>query len=77
MLLLGGREGGVDKERVEIHLLLSPKIGASESPSSGLQREARSPGRACWPHSGMDKSASGSESLFPVSKMGFEPLAPL
>lgn len=35
--------GVVDKELVETHLLLSPRIGASESPSPGMQRS-----RACW-----------------------------
>lgn len=54
-----------DKELVEIHLLLSPSIKASESHSSEMQREARRIGHDCGPHFGMDKSAPGPESHTP------------
>lgn len=62
-IFMNGGGEWLTRELVETHLQLSPRIGASESPSPGMQR-SRACWSGCWPSSGVDRPDHGQASCF-------------
>lgn len=76
VIFMNGGGEWLTRELVETHLL-SGRIGASESPSPGMQRSGRA-GQACWPSSEWTSQFMAGASCFLYSsKVGLGPAAPL